>query len=32
MGMPVVVHDKDAFDGATHAKVFVVVLETLETG
>jgi len=26
-----VVHDEDALYGAAHAKVFIVVLETLET-
>jgi hypothetical protein len=27
-----VVHDEDALYGAPHAKVFIVVLETLQTG
>ena len=30
MGMSVVVYDEDAFDCSAHAKVFVVVLQTLQ--
>lgn len=30
--MTMVVHDEDALYSATHAKVFIVVLKTLEAG
>lgn len=30
--MSVVVHDEDALYGATHAKVFIVILKTLQAG
>lgn len=30
MGVTVVVYDEDALYSATHAKVFIVVLETLQ--
>ena len=32
VGVAMVVHDEDALYGATHAKVFIVVLETLQAG
>jgi hypothetical protein len=30
MGVPMVVHDEDALDSPSHAKIFIVVLEALE--
>lgn len=29
MGMSVVMHNKDSLDGATHTKIFIVVLKAL---
>ena len=29
--MTVIVHDEDAFNGPPHSKIFIVVLQTLET-
>jgi hypothetical protein len=29
VGMPVVMHDENTLDGASHAKVLIVVLEAL---
>lgn len=31
MGVAVVMHNEDTLDGAAHAKVFIVVLESLKT-
>lgn len=32
MGMAVVMHDKDALYGTTHAKVLIVILKALQAG
>jgi hypothetical protein len=32
MGVAMIMHDENAFYGTSHSKVFMVVLETLETG
>jgi len=31
MGMTVIVHDEDTFNSPPHSKIFIVVLQTLET-
>ena len=31
VGMAVIVHDKDTFNSPPHSKIFIVVLQTLET-
>ena len=31
MRMTVIVHDEDSFNGPPHSKIFIVILQTLET-